>query len=221
MDEDTRDYLIDVSSHNTVDNWNAVRGNNITGAWSKLSQGDYYLNPLRDQQVNGARGAGVVAGGYHFADPGVSVQANVDHYVTAAKRLGLLDPSALMVLLDIENSPQDHIAWNPANANSFVAEWIRVYRAKTGIAHVDVYANLSFWRNVLRPDEWADDGVSLHLALYNGDPGNTGGWNHRRLAVHQHSSKGNVPGIPGFVDRNVTVNGRRIASLTNGDGSVA
>lgn len=217
MDSDARDYLIDVSSYNQVDDWNAVRSNNITGAWSKLTQGDYCLNPLRDGQISGARGAGILVGGYHFADPHVSVQANVECFVSEAKRFGLLDPTSLMAMLDIEDDARDHIVWNPRNANAFIADWIRIYRADTGIEPVTVYANLSFWRNILRPDEWADEKVTLHLALYNGDPGNTGGWNHPRLGLHQHTDRGKVPGVIGFVDRDVTVNGRRIQSLTNSE----
>jgi lysozyme len=76
--------------------------------------------------------------------------------------------------------------------------------------------NLWFWRRILRPDEWADANVTLHVARYNGDPGNTGGCNHPRLGLRQHTDRGRVPGIAGFVDRNVTVNGSRIDSLTNG-----
>jgi LysM repeat protein len=78
-----------------------------------------------------------------------------------------------------------------------------------------VYANLDWWRNVLDPGQWADDNVYLWIARYNGDPGNPG-WNHSKLALHQHTNKGQVPGIPKAVDRNATMGGFTLDMLTIG-----
>jgi len=98
-------------------------------------------------------------------------------------------------------------------ANGFVAEFISRLRTATGIRRVFVYANLDWYTNVLRPDEWADPDVLLWIARYNGDPGNPG-WPHPQLAVHQHTQKGSVPGIAGNVDRDATVSGYTLAQLT-------
>jgi LysM repeat protein len=42
------------------------------------------------------------------------------------------------------------------------------------------------------------------------------GWTHPRLALHQHTSKGTVPGIPGNVDRNATIGTYTLDTLTLG-----
>lgn len=210
------DYGIDVSKWTTVRDWAAVRGNDIVFSSVKTTQGDYYVSSTAADQVNGSRGAGIVTGGYHFADPNVPVAGNLAQFVSQSRPLGLFEQGAFLPMLDIEDSPTDHIKWTADLANQFVASYIAGLRGDTGIEPVAVYANLGFWRDVLRPDEWADDGVFLWLALYNGDPGNTGGYTHRRLAIHQHTSQGNVPGVDGFADRNVTVGGFTVQALTIG-----
>ncbi|GGM39474.1 hypothetical protein GCM10012275_07930 [Longimycelium tulufanense] len=210
-------YGIDVSSWNDVADWGAVRGHNITYASVKLTQGDYYRNPKARSQVDGARGAGVRAGGYHFADPDNTVEANVDAFVRMGRELGVFESGSLLPMLDVEHSPTDQIYWDAGKANSFIPEWIRVFRETTGIRKVAVYANLNFWRTMLRPDEWTDEDVFVWLALYNGQPGDTGGYWHPRLGLHQHTSRGTVRGVPGNVDRNVTVNGVELDHLTLGE----
>ncbi len=207
---------IDISSWNTVSDWGAVHGDGIEFASVKLSQGNYYTNPLRSAQVAGSRSAGIATGGYHFADPRNGVSANVSYFVAELRALGLLGNGSFLPMLDVEDSPTEGITWDAGSANAFVAEFIREFRAQTGVASISIYANLSTWQNILRPNDWADSNVAVWLALYNGDPGNTQGWSHQQLAIHQHTSAGTVPGIPKAVDKNVTVNGFTIASLCLG-----
>lgn len=214
---DDRDYGIDISSWNAVSNWPAVRGNNISFASIKTTQGDYYTNPSARGQTDGARGAGVAPGAYHFADPNVSVDRNVGHFIDTSKPLGLFEQGSFLPMLDVEDSPRDNIYWNAYNANTFIPQWIRQFRDRSGVAPVAIYASLSVWTGILREDEWADDQVYLWIALYNGDPGNTHGYHHRRAALHQHTNQGNVPGVNGYVDRNVTINGFRTQNLTIGN----
>lgn len=211
------DYGIDISSWNTVTDWNAVRGNNISFVSVKLTQADNYANPLAQRQVQGARSAQLAVGGYHFADGRKPVSGNVGHFVHHGKALRVFDKGSLAPMLDLEDSPGDGITWTAASANHFVRQFIQQLRDRTGVAPVLVYASQSVWRNMLRPDDWADDNVFLWVALYNGDPGNTGGYHHRRAALHQHTAEGYVPGVQGHVDRNVTLGGFAASHLTIGN----
>jgi LysM repeat protein len=186
-----------------------VRVNGISFASVKLTESTIMVDPAADGHVNGARSAGIRPGGYHFArnlDP----DAQADRFTDNLKRLGLLDNGSLAPMLDME------AAELRGNANTFVRAFIQRYRIASGHTKVLIYANLDWYRSVLRPDEWADDNVYLWIARYNGDPGNPG-WDHPRLALHQHSNKGHVPGIPGYVDRNATIGGYTLDSLTLGD----
>ncbi|TCP57113.1 glycosyl hydrolase family 25 [Tamaricihabitans halophyticus] len=190
------DYGIDVSHWNAVDDWNAVRGNNITYSIAKVTESTEHVDSAVGSHVNGARGAGIATGGYHFARP-VDVAAQVAHFANNLNQHGLLNAGSIWPALDME-------AEGFGDANAFIRDFRDQFRARTNTNGLLVYANLNWFQNILRPDEWADDGVLLWIARYNGDPGNPG-WAHPRLAIHQHSSEGQVPGIPGPIDRNATV----------------
>lgn len=211
------DYGIDVSRWNNVVNWNSVRSNGISFASVKLTQGDYLTSPTVVAQVDGARRAGIAVGGYHFGDVKVPVERNVSRFVSVGRERGVFAPGSFAPMLDLENSPGDNIYWNANSANSFVPRFIRQLRDATGVGPVAVYASLSVWQNMLRPNEWADDQVFLWVAVYNGDPGNLRGWTHPRAALHQHTSEGNVPGVAGHVDRNVTLGSFTTQSMTIGN----
>ncbi|WNV86560.1 LysM peptidoglycan-binding domain-containing protein [Umezawaea sp. Da 62-37] len=199
------DYLIDISSWQGTDiGWTAVRDHNIIGCSVKVTEADDYTNPAADSQIDGARGIGIAAGGYHFAQPG-NVSAQVDHFVHHLRARGLLDSGALWPMLDME-------ADGFGDPNGFIAEFIRLYRERSGRRQILVYANQNWFTTRLRPDEWADDDVILWCAQYNGDPGNLD-YAHPRLGLHQHTSKGNVNGFAGNVDRNVTMPGWSIGSM--------
>ncbi|GGM64687.1 glycoside hydrolase [Longimycelium tulufanense] len=198
------DYGIDISSwQGTSINWGAVRDHNISFTSVKVTEGTGYVNPCADAQVAGARSVGIAVGGYHYAHPG-SVTVQVDHFVAQLDARRLLGSGSLWPMLDMEES-------GFGDPNPFISEFIRLFRERTGRPLL-VYANLSWFTARLRPDEWVGDNA-LWLALYNGDPANTEGYAHPRLALHQHTSQGNVNGFPGFVDRNVTVGGWSVGQL--------
>lgn len=190
------DYGVDVSHYNAVEDWHAVRGNGISYALLKVTESTDYVDDTSAGYADGARGAGIAVGGYHFARP-VDVGAQVAHFADRLAERGMLAPGSAWAALDME-------AEGFVDPNAFIRDFIGQFRARTGVAGMLVYANLNWWTNILRPDEWADDNVLLWIARYNGDPGNPG-WAHPRLAVHQHSDRGTVPGISGGVDRNATV----------------
>lgn len=190
------DYGIDVSHHNAVDDWNAVRGNNITYTILKVTESVDFIDEAATGHNIGARDAGIVTGGYHFARP-VDVGQQVAHFADQLKARKLIDRGSLWPTLDME-------AEGFGDANAFIADFIGQFRKRTGVQGMLVYANLNWFQNILRPGDWADDNVLLWIARYNGDPGNPG-WSHPKLALHQHSNEGQVPGIPGPIDRNATV----------------
>jgi GH25 family lysozyme M1 (1,4-beta-N-acetylmuramidase) len=205
------DFGIDVSHHNRVDDWKAVRRNNITYACVKLTESTDFVDAAAATHAGGARAAGIHVGGYHFAR-NTDIAAQVAHFSAQLKARNMIGAGALAPMLDMEAEELRR------TANTFVADFIRRLRTATGQRKVLVYANLDWYRNVLRPDAWADDDVRLWVARFNGDPGNPG-FEHPGLALHQHTSKGRVPGIPGDVDRDATVGQHRLASVLQGNGA--
>ncbi len=201
-------YGIDLSHYNTVHDWTAVHGNNISFTSVKLTESTDYTDPAAGGHVAGARGVGIHAGGYHFAR-NVDVEAQVDHFAANLRAHDLLRADSLAPMLDMEATSLR------SNGNAFVADFIGRLRKQTGVRRVLVYANLDWWHSVLRPDEWADQDTGLWIARYNGNPGNPG-WSHPGLVLHQHSSQGIVPGIPAHVDRDATVGNHTLADILIG-----
>lgn len=208
------DFGIDVSAYNAITDWAAVRQGGTSWAWSKLTQGSYYANPLRQAQVQGARAAGLTTGGYHFGDPDASIADNTSGFVSIGQGLGVFAPGSMLPMLDIENSPSDGIVWTAAAANSFIPSWRDRVRQLTGIRKICVYSSQSWWATgFLTPDAWADADTYLCAARYGVAPGWVG-WSHKRLAAHQYTDAATSAGITGGVDRSVIVNGFSLADLT-------
>jgi GH25 family lysozyme M1 (1,4-beta-N-acetylmuramidase) len=199
------EFGIDVSHHNEVKDWHKVRENNITFASVKVTDGTEFVDPQARHHVPGARAAGIRTGGYHFARKG-DIDAQVALFFKHLHARALLSSASMAPMLDMEASELR------GTANTFIPEFIAKLRAKAGIKRVFVYANLDWFEHVLRPDEWADANVMLWVARFNGSPGKPG-FSHPKLVLHQHTEEGNVPGIPGHVDRDATVGTHKLADL--------
>lgn len=212
------DHLIDVSSHNSVYDWAAVRREGINGVSIKATQAAGYVNPFMAKQLVGATYAGLVPGPYHFGDPRDPARDQAAHFKNTALRVGFFQPGQFAPMYDAEDWPDGGLYWNDRDVlNAHIAEHIRVVRDLTGVREHLVYGSLSWWQSgALDPDVWADEDVHLWVAVYNERPGDLEGWNHPQAAVHQYTPLGNVPGITGNVDMNVTVNGFSARDLTIG-----
>lgn len=196
------DYGIDISHWNALVDANAVRANGITYAWCKATEGTAYVDPTFVGKVGQLRAAGIAVGAYHFMRGG-DPRAQARHFRTVAATC--LTPGSVLPMLDME----------AADARGSANEYVRAFYDELSPSVADVYGNLDWWRNVLRPAEWGTRNILGHIARYNGDPGNPG-WSYPRLAVHQHTSSGTVPGIPGNVDRNATMAGFGLSDLLIG-----
>jgi LysM repeat protein len=198
------DYGIDVSNYQAISDAYAVRDNGISFAWCKATEGLGYVDPTFAGKVAQLRAAGVTVGAYHFARGGDAV-AQAQYFRGVAESAGCLDVGALMPMLDMEASDVE------GDADAFV----QAFYDGLGVSPMDVYANLDWYQRVLDPSAWGDRDILGHVAIWNGDPGNPG-WSYSGLAVHQHTSNGTVPGIPGEVDRNATVGNFTLADITIG-----
>lgn len=198
------DYGIDVSHYNAISDANAVRADGITYAWCKASQG-LSEDPTFVNKVNQLRAAGIVVGAYAFLVGSVSVAAQANYFKQVAGDRGCLNKGALLPMMDMEDASVR------GSANSLVPAFFDA----VGVDPQDVYGNLDWWNNVLRPGDWGSRDIIGHIARYNGDPGNPG-YSYPRMGVHQHSDSGKVNGIPGNVDRDATMPGFVLAQLCIG-----
>lgn len=90
--------VIDLSHHNAVDDWAAVRRAGIVAVIHKASEGATFRDPKFRERREAARAAGLLWGSYHYSS-GVEVAAQVENYLACA------DPRAdELVCLDWEES---------------------------------------------------------------------------------------------------------------------
>src|SRR5579871_2415887 len=100
----------DVSSNNGQVDWSAVKAAGAAWAWTKLTEGVSYINPLAGQNWHGIPAAGLVRGGYAFARPdqGNAPEAEAAHFLAVLG--GDVQPGDLLAL-DIEVGSGDLSAW--------------------------------------------------------------------------------------------------------------
>lgn len=204
------EYGIDISRWNTVSDWGAVRANGITFASVKVTESTGYVSPVASAQVNGARNAGIVVGGYHFARNDTTPEAQAQFFASECRARALLQVGSFVPMLDLE------AAELRGSADAFAGRFIRAFRVYSGQSAVAVYSDSDWFHTVLHPDQWADDAVFLWIATWNGTPGSPG-WSHPQLALHQHTDAGTVPGVAGNVDRDATVAPFTLPRLCVGD----
>lgn len=90
---------IDVSHHNGTIDWTAVRAGGIDFAYVKMTEGMTGSDPRGEQNVAGARAAGLPVGVYHFVRPLSSITGQIERFAAMAKKLG---GAMLMPALDFE-----------------------------------------------------------------------------------------------------------------------
>src|SRR5690606_41635365 len=86
----------------------------------------------------------------------------------------------------------------------------------TGRNEVAVYEPKDWFQSKLAPENLLDPGVFLWVAHYGREPGKPG-YLTDRVAIHQYTSEGQVPGINAKTDLNVSL--VDLAALTGGQGA--
>jgi len=195
--------IIDVSKHQGTIDWARVANDGIHGAIVKLTEGQNYVDPKARTNVDGARSAGLVVGGYHFSrintgtDATRDAQLEVGDFLRTASELGPLEPGLLA--LDVE------LGGIRKKKKRYVREWLSAasdtFWQIMGRRPL-VYTGRTTWKYKLgRDDEFAE--LPLWLVDYrNGaKPKRTiPGWSWK---LWQHSHRGQIDGIRGSVDMNV------------------
>ena len=75
--------MIDLSHHNHVEDWAAVRRAGIVAVVHKATEGATFRDPLYAARRTAARAAGLLFGSYHFSS-GVPVEKQAENYLTYA-----------------------------------------------------------------------------------------------------------------------------------------
>jgi lysozyme len=185
--------VVDLSHHNTVDDFDAMYAAGIRGVIHKSSQGTGMVDAQYAPRRQLATDAGLLWGAYHFAD-GSDAGAQVKHFLSAAD-LTASDLGAL----DFEPYPQSEMDLDGARA------FLTAYEAARGVKGVLYSGNLI--KETLGDDEDAFFGAHrLWLAQYGPAPKIPAAWSKLFLWQYSDSQHGPLPhgvdGITGNVDCN-------------------
>jgi GH25 family lysozyme M1 (1,4-beta-N-acetylmuramidase) len=181
----------------TAISWTKVKAAGNSFAIVKATEGSTYTNPWYARDVAGARAAGLVVGGYHYARPTSSMSSAASQARHFAAVIGdVRRPGTMPPILDLEST-------GGLSAGQLVT-WTQVFtetlRELTGRAPV-VYTYVNFWSSRMAGTA-AFTRFPLWLAYYNPRvyPPLIGGWSEHTM--WQYTDRAKISGISGGVDRN-------------------
>jgi lysozyme len=199
--------ILDVSSYQGTDiDWKRVKRAGFAGVFVKATEGAGYINPSFRAQAAGARAAGLRVGFYHFARPGLANDPVEQAAHLATVTAGHRTRADLRPVLDFEawasalpfDTPNS--TFTAAALVGWARRWVQHVKRVTGDGPM-FYSYPAF---IERLAPTTPIGYGLWLAAY----GSNDGTEHpyrvpkpwKRAVLHQFTSQGRVPGVPGKVD---------------------
>ena len=195
--------------------WGQVAGSGQTFAIVKATeyatdangQPTLVTNPYLQQDVTGARAAGLAVTEYAFARPRYPAAVQADQLADAIASFH--DATDLPPVLDLE----DNGGLAPAALATWTQSFLDRLQARTGVVPI-IYSSPNFWTTSMA-DSRAFVRYPLWVANYSDTataPKLFGGW--ATWDLWQYSQSGSVPGISGAVDLD-RFNGTSTASLVH------
>jgi lysozyme len=181
--------IIDLSHHNTVTDWNAIKAAGIRAVIHKATQGTSFVDQTYHARREQALAAGLLWGAYHFGERGAPWD-QVSHFLDTVR-----PTYSDLLVLDFE--PCGDATMTLVGAEAFVIDVFASLGRTIGL-----YSGMSFCTDVLvgRPDTplkhcW------LWLARYSDEPPVAPpAW--ETWSMWQYTDQGTVPGVEGGCDRN-------------------
>jgi Lyzozyme M1 (1,4-beta-N-acetylmuramidase) len=183
--------IIDVSHHQGLINWTAVKSDGVQGAFIKATEGKTVLDNKLEVNAKGAAAAGLVIGFYHYAhsennDP----LAEAAHFANAVKGFTAQFP----YVLDVEGKASV-IGRDPLS--EWCLTWLKEVERLTGHPTM-IYTGASFAKTFLNKQVAS---FPLWVAHYGVEtPMANSIWS--TWSVFQYTSSGKVNGITSDVDLN-------------------
>ena len=192
---------IDVSHWQGRIDWDRIARGNVDFAIIKATEGTWMVDPWYTRNRTRARRAGILFSAYHYANPsrraGDAIR-EANWFVRKAK----LDGTNLIPALDLEESG----GLRPAQLQRWTLQWLRRVEHRLGVKPM-LYTSPGFWSgqvgnttrisragfDVLWLSHWGTRRPTVPGRRWAGD-----GW-----TLWQWTERGRVPGVSGWVDRNV------------------
>jgi lysozyme len=192
---------IDVSHWQGYVRWKVVRRTVVDFAIAKATEGIWMVDPWYERNRNRAMKAGIHFTAYHFANPGrgrYDAKREADWFLDHADLRG----ANLIPALDLERSG----GLGPRKLTRWTMQWLRRVKQRLGVKPM-VYTSPGFWTGhlgnttriaragyeVLWIGHWETHRPSVPARRWAGE-----GW-----TIWQWTETGRVPGVRGWVDRNI------------------
>jgi GH25 family lysozyme M1 (1,4-beta-N-acetylmuramidase)/cell wall-associated NlpC family hydrolase len=164
----------DVSNHQPNINWKAQYAGGSRFSWMKTSEGTTYVDPTFSGHYRGAREAGLVTGGYHFAlPPQSSGRTQAEIFIKNGGGWSA-DGKTLPGMLDLEYNPYPSLGntcfgMSQSQLKTWTWDFINTYKEKTG-RYPTIYSTTDWWNTCMGgTNEFK--GAPLHIANYSTGPG--------------------------------------------------
>lgn len=185
--------LIDISNHDDVRDWTAVK-KNVDGLYMKATEGTTYVDVKLDSYSKGALGQKIPVGFYHYFWPSANVtaaKAQAQFFHNAIKGYAY----TLCPVLDVEETSSQPDGVIISNVKAFADEFERLSGQR-----VMIYCSQNFANRYL--SDASLKSYKLWIAHYDvKSPGDTSTWN--RYVMWQYGDKLHMDGINGLVDGDV------------------
>ena len=189
----------DVSSHQKLVDWAAVKQAGASFAFAKASGGAWYTNPYFEAAWSGTKAVGLPRGAYHYAFestgqpfPGPGPEVEARFFCDTVLPLGLTRGD--MLVLDIEEGPGPLGAW--------ALRWAQAVESIVGFPPL-IYTTASFANSHGFGDVPDLANYGLWLAAWQSDPPTAIPAPWSAYPFWQFTDSAQIPGVPGYVDANV------------------
>jgi lysozyme len=173
--------VLDLSHHNTVTDWEAIRASGIVGVIHKATEGSSYVDDQYASRRTAARNAGLLWGAYHFLRPGDMV-AQAEHFLEQA-----YDRDDVLLAADHEDA---------GVSLDDLKQWLEHVHTMTGRRAVIYSGHVLKEQSVDYDAELAE--YDLWLAHYSSAPSWPPTWDEPWL--WQYTDHESCPGVTGNVD---------------------
>lgn len=162
----------------------------------KATQGVGFVNPWLNDQHSGVVDTDLAWGFYHFANPHNDPSDDARAFAASIKEYGADAAGNLPPCLDYETSVGDPNAWIYTFLTTL---WRELGRELPTM----LYSSASWFTTNYIHHDWAPS-VALWIASWGRPPGHPT-YLTPRVAIHQYTASGSIPGVSGPVDLSYSI----------------
>ena len=187
QNEDQESFGIDVSHHNGKINWEQVP--DVDFVYIKATEGATYVDPMYQQNINGARARKFRVGAYHYFRTTSSVQKQFENYKKHVKKSDI----NLIPMVDVEECKK----WSVKQFQDSLMRFVQLVKSHYGKAPM-IYSVNTFYNKYCAP---RFNNYHLIIGRYGNEKPFIKG--KGTYTIWQKSQTGKLSGIPKEVDIDV------------------